>query len=315
MEPEAYLIDTGGPDDNVPLETLATDEDPRFRPSAPLIASMNASGGGSLDRPVLPLLNALQARGVETLESCAGGMLFVSGVDRRAVAAVRLIKPTWAQMRWTVWAEAGETQRSARTELWWSRRMPNWGGYLGTEADWRWRRPPRRRGEVDRWLTNAARRVEAADLPEADRPTPQGAWLDGLVSALVDRGAMGEGEWFEVVLCRDPLGWSAVARREYHPTGSLEARTLRELRRAVNAQPDRLVAADGSAGYAELRAALAAVTGGRRWSQLDDDERRAMIAVYSIPPSEHAANLSGSDPRDRQRRQTLDRATEVAEKP
>lgn len=289
MEPEAYLIDTGGPDDNVPLETLAADEDPLFRPSPLLIASMDSSGGRSLDRPVVPLLNALQARGVETLESCAGGMVFVSGVDRRAVAAVRRIKPAWAQMRWTVWADAGEAQRSARTELWWSRRVPNWGGYLGTDADWRWRRPPRRRAEVDRWLLEAARRLAVAALPEANRLTPQGAWLDGLVGALVEAGAMGEGEWFEAVLWRDAQGWSAVARREYRTVGSLEARTLRDLRRAVDAQPDRLVSAEGSAGYAEMRSALAAVTGGRRWSQLDADERRAMIAVYSTPPSEHAA--------------------------
>ena len=290
MQPEAYLIDTGGPDDNVPLETLASDEDLRFRPSPLLIASMDASGGRSLDRPAVPLLNALQERGVETLESCAGGMLFVSGVDRRAVAAVRLIKPAWAQMRWTVWADAGEAQRSARTELWWSRRVPNWGGYLGTDADWRWRRPPRRRGEVHRWLLEAAGRLSVAALPEANRPAPQGAWLDELVGALVDRGAMGEADWFEVVLCRDVLGWSAVARREYRTAGSVEARTLRELRRALDAHPDRLVAGAGSAGYAELRAALKAATGGRRWSQLEADERRAMIAVYSIPPAEHAAS-------------------------
>lgn len=289
MEPEAFLIDTGGADDNVPLETLAADGDPRFRPSPLLVTSMDASGGRSLDRPVVPLLNALQARGVETLESCAGGMLFVSGADRRADAAVRLIAPAWAQQRWTVWADAGETQRSARTELWWSRRVPNWGGYLGTDADWRWRRPPRRRQEVDRWLREAPRRLAAAALPEAGRPTPRGAWLDGLAGALVDGGAMGTGEWFEAVLCRDARGWSVAARREYRTVGSLEARTLRELRRAVDAQPDRLVAAEGPAGYAALRAALAAVTGGRRWSQLDPDERRAMIAVYSTPPSEHAA--------------------------
>lgn len=289
MEPEAYLIDTGGSDDNVPLGTLASDEDPRFRPSTQLLASMDASGGRSLDRPVVPLLNALRARGVETLESCAGGMLFVAGVDRRAVAAVRLITPAWAQMRWTVWADAGEAQRSARTELWWSRRVPNWGGYLGTDADWRWRRPPRRREEVDRWLLDAARRVTDARLPDADRATPQGAWLDEFVSGLVGRGAMEDADWFEAVLCRDKQGWGVVVRREYHPTGSLEARTLRELQRAVDAQPDRLVAAGGSAGYAELRAALKAATGGRRWSQLDADERRAMIAVYSTPPSEHAA--------------------------
>lgn len=226
---------------------------------------------------------------METQESCAGGMLFVSGVDRRAVAAMRLIRPSWAQMRWTVWAEAGEEQRSARIELWWSRRVPNWGGYLGTDADWRWRRPPHRRTQVDRWLLDAARRVEVAPLPEADRPTAEGAWLDRLVAALVNAGAMQEGEWFEVVLGRDAQGWSAVARREVHPTGSVEARTLRELRRVVDAQPDRLVAAEGSAGYAELRAALRAVTDGRRWPQLDADERRAFIAVYSTPPSEHAA--------------------------
>ena len=294
MQPEAYLIDTGGPDDNVPLERLASDEDPRFRPSPLLIASMDASGGSSLDRPVVPLLNAFQARGVGTLESCAGGMLFVSGVDRRAVTAVRLIKPAWAQMRWTVWADAAEAQRSARTELWWSRRVPNWGGYLGTDADWRWRRPPRRRVEVDRWLLEAASRLEVAALPEADRAAPQVAWLDQLVGALVDQGAMGEAEWFEVVLCRDTRGWSAVARREYRTSGSVEARTLRELRRALDAQPDRLVAATGSVGYAELRAALKAATGGRRWSQLDGDERRAMIAVYSTPPSEHAASTRHS---------------------
>ena len=293
MEPEAYLIDTGGPDDNVPLETLTSDEDACFRPSKLLIASMEASGGSSLDRPVVPLLNALQARGVETLESCAGGMLFVSGVDRRAVAAVRLIKPAWAQMRWTVWADAGEAQRSARTELWWSRRVPNWGGYLGTDADWRWRRPPRRRGEVDRWLRAAARRLAVAELPEATRPTRQGAWLDELVGGLVDGGAMEDADWFEAVLCRDARGWSVVTRREYRTAGSLQARTLRELRRAVDAQPGRLVAVGGSAGYAELRAALKATTGGRRWSQLDADERRAMIAVYSTPPSEHAAVKRG----------------------
>lgn len=289
MEPEAYLIDTGGPDDNVPLETLAADDDPLFRPSSLLMASMQASGGGSLDRPVVPLLNALQARGVKTQESCAGGMLFVSGVDRRAVAAVRLIRPRWAQMRWTVWAEAGEEQREARTELWWSRRVPNWGGYLGTDADWRWRRPPRPRRQVDRWLLDAARRVEVARLPETKSTHPEGEWLDRLVRALVDRGAMHDGEWFEVVLSRDARGWSAVARREVHPTGSVEARTLRELRRAVDAQPDRLVAAEGSAGYAGLRAALRAVTNGRRWPQLDADERRAFIAVYSTSPSEHSA--------------------------
>ena len=203
---------------------------------------------------------------------------------------MRLIKPAWAQMRWTVWADAGEAERCARTELWWSRRVPNWGGYLGTDADWRWRRPPRRRGEVDRWLLEAARRLATADLPEATRQAPQGAWLDELVGALVAGGAMGEADWFEVVLCRDPWGWSAVARREYRTAGSLEARTLRELRRALDAQPDRLVTAAGSAGYAELRTALKAATGGRRWSQLDPDERRAMIAVYSTPPSEHAAS-------------------------
>ncbi|MBV8528792.1 MAG: hypothetical protein JOZ75_10785 [Candidatus Dormibacteraeota bacterium] len=293
MEPEACLIDTGGPDDNVSLETLAADEDPLFRPSSLLMAAMEASGGGSLDRPVVPLLNALQARGVETLESCAGGMLFVAGVDRRGVAAVRLIRRAWAQMRWTVWADAGEVQRSARTELWWSRRVPNWGGYLGTDADWRWRRPPRPRSEVDGWLMESAGRLAVAALPEGNGPTPEGAWLDRVVGALVDGGAMQDGEWFEVVLGRDARGWSAVARREYHPTGSVEARTLSELRRAVDAEPDRLVAAEGSTGYAELRAALRAVTGGRRWPQLDADERRAMIAVYSTPPSEHARAVHG----------------------
>lgn len=292
MEPEAYLIDTGGPDDNVPLETLAADEDPLFRPSSRLLASMEASAGSSLDRPVVPLLNALQDRGVETLESCAGGMLFVSGVDRRAVAAMRLIRPTWAHMRWTVWADAGEDRRSARTELWWSRRVPNWGGYLGTDADWRWRRPPRPRAEVDRWLLEASRRVAAGPLPEARRLAPEGAWLDRLVGGLVDGGAMEDAEWFEVVLCRDRLGWSAVARREYHPTGSVEARTLSELRRAIDTQSSRLVAPEGSPGYAELRAALRAVTDGRRWSQLDATERRAMIAVYATPPSEHAATAA-----------------------
>ena len=152
MQPEAYLIDTGGPDDNVPLETLASDEDPRFRPSTLLMASVDASGGSSLDRPMVPLLNALHARGVATLESCAGGMLFVAGVDRRADAAMQLIKPTWAQIRWTVWADAGEAQRSARTELWWSRRVPNWGGYLGTDADWWWRRPTPSSGSEPRWV-------------------------------------------------------------------------------------------------------------------------------------------------------------------
>ena len=49
------------------------------------------------------------------------------------------------------------------------------------------------------------------------------------------------------------------------------------------------VAAENSTPYAAMRVALAAATGGRRWSQLDADERRAMIAVYSTAPSAHGA--------------------------
>lgn len=290
MEPAPFLIDTGGPDDNVPLEQLDVDADVRYRPSAELIAAVRRAGYSCLDRPIVPLLNALREREVDTLESCAGGMLFVAGVERRTTAAVNMLARRWAQRRWSVWVERDDPARLARTELWWSRRCPNWGGYMGTDSDWRWRSGVRTRAAVDGFLLTQAERVRTAHLPAPGRSSVVGAWLDALVERLVGgHTGVTEAEWFEVVVSSDVDGWSATARREIETVGCVAAPTLALLRRAVDAAPERLLEGEGITGFPELRAALKAATGGERWSKLDEHQRRAMIAAYSTRPSEHAA--------------------------
>ena len=293
MDPEPLLIDTGGADDNVPLEELELDPDLRFRPSSELAEAVRRAGFDRLDRPIVPLLNALRERGVDTLESCAGGMLFAAGVDRRTVAALRLLRRPWTQLRWSVWVEPEEPGRQARSEVWWSRRVPNWGGYMGTDADWRWRSRVRPRAAVDAFLLRQAERIRQAELPATSAPTVVGAWLDRLVETLVAADpAVLEAEWFEVVVSQDAQGWSATARREIDTLGCVGAPTLARLRRAVDAAPERLLGGEGTGGLAALRATLTESTGGLRWSLLDAAQRRAMITAYSRAPSEHEAGAT-----------------------
>jgi hypothetical protein len=290
-QPEPRLIDTGGADDNVPLDHLANDPDPRFRPSAALTKAVAGDGHGSLDRPIVPLLNALQQRGIETLESCAGGMLFARGGDRRTVAALELARRSWMQMRWAVGEEQDGDSRTAfrRLELWWSRSMPNWGGYLGVDADWRWRQRVRSRRSVHQALLVAARRVETSRLPHGDEPAAETLWLEALLdTVLTDRSIFGSETWFEVVLSRDSTGYNLIARREFIPLGSVSARTLNALRNRVDADPEQLINGTGVEGLTALRAAMAEVTGKVRWAKLTDDQRRSLLAVYATPPSQHA---------------------------
>lgn len=288
-EPEPRLIDTGGADDNVPLEDLAGDPDPRFRPSSALVRAVAGDGHGSLDRPIVPLLNALQHQGIETLESCAGGMLFARGGDRRTIAAVEFARRPWMQMRWAVGEEQdGNTwTRFHRMELWWSRRIPNWGGYLGVDDDWRWRHRIRSRRSVHAALLAAAQRVRNSRLPPP-KPAAETQWLETILQLLLtDRSVLGDQTWFEVVLSRDSTGYNLIARREFIPLGSISARTLQALRSRVDADPQKLITGVGIEGLTALRAAMAKVTGKVRWAQLGDDQRRELLAVYATPPSRH----------------------------
>lgn len=289
MDRAVHLIDTGGPDDNVPLDALSRDPDPRYRPSPELLGAVAEAGYGCLDRPTVPLLNALVSRGVRTLESCAGGMLFAGGVERRTVEALQRVRRPWMQMRWTVATDADAPHRWARTELWWSRRIVNWGGYMGIDSDWRWRSRTRSKRCVDGALLIAAAEIDSAPLPAPGMPSDEGDWLTHVLGSLVPGpDALDGAGWFEVVLTRDSQGWSVTARREYTPTGTLASRSLPALRRSVDACPRRLLSGEGTAGLVELRAALARCGERRPWSQLDGAQREAMRAAYAIAPSEHA---------------------------
>ena len=100
---------------NVPLATLAQDEDERFRPSARLMKLAKASwvpAFRSLDRPLVPVLNELVAKGLETKFSCADSQLLVCGVSEEAV---RLLQPLRAHLpgayfEWLVMNESLVTQ-------------------------------------------------------------------------------------------------------------------------------------------------------------------------------------------------------------
>jgi len=223
-------------------------------------------------------------------------MLFAEGIDERTVAALRSVRRPWMQMRWAVGIEkTGETTLdTARMELWWSRRIPNWGGYMATDADWRWRTRTRSRRVVDATLLAMAREVAECRLPTRRQANLEATWLGELLRTLLADGTvLGEAEWFEVLLMRDSPGWTVTARREYLSLGSQSARTLGAVLRRVDANRRLLVSGAGIEGLAELRAAMARATGKKPWSQLDDEQRRELLGVYAIRPS---TRLAAGDP-------------------
>jgi len=57
----------------IPLGQLQVDPDPRYWPSAALVDAIAV--GTTLDRPLVPLLNEIQACGITTFGSCAGHIL------------------------------------------------------------------------------------------------------------------------------------------------------------------------------------------------------------------------------------------------
>lgn len=92
---------------NIPLSRLAQDGDERYRPSAKLrtlVETNTVPAYRSLDRPLVPVLNQLIAKGVETRFSCADSQILIRGVG---LDAVRLLAPllgllTEATIEWAV---------------------------------------------------------------------------------------------------------------------------------------------------------------------------------------------------------------------
>lgn len=66
----------------IPLAQLLDDPDIRYRPSAALVDAVSVSA--TLDRPLVPLLNEIQACGIRTFGSCASHILSEGPLPRRA---------------------------------------------------------------------------------------------------------------------------------------------------------------------------------------------------------------------------------------
>src|SRR5207237_7018332 len=100
---------------NVKLAILAKDTDPRFRPNDGLLLLMK--GNSAVDRPLVPLRNALVARDVPTWACCCDGYLSVEGLTARQAAALRAIRRLmpWMNMSWHI----GGPHAQAITALGW----------------------------------------------------------------------------------------------------------------------------------------------------------------------------------------------------
>lgn len=66
-----------------PLGLLCADADPNYRPLPELVAEIQE---GTLDREVVPLLNALWRKGARTKMSCTQGFVSLYGGSRADVA-------------------------------------------------------------------------------------------------------------------------------------------------------------------------------------------------------------------------------------
>jgi hypothetical protein len=108
---------------NVPLMKLAQETDKRYRPSAKLarlVRSNTIASFRTLDRPLVPVLNQLVAKGLTTRFSCADSQIMVLGVG---VEVVRLLAPLQAHMpkaklEWCVLSEKLVTILHWKVEGW-----------------------------------------------------------------------------------------------------------------------------------------------------------------------------------------------------
>ena len=108
---------------NVPLMKLAQETDKRYRPSAKLarlVRSNTVASFRTLDRPLVPVLNQLVAKGLTTRFSCADSQIVVLGVG---VEVVRLLAPLQVQMpkaklEWCVLSEKLVTVLHWKVEGW-----------------------------------------------------------------------------------------------------------------------------------------------------------------------------------------------------
>jgi hypothetical protein len=100
---------------NLALTSLARDPDERFRPSKKLAALARACAAPShrsLDRPLVPVLNQLIAKGLTTQFSCADGQIVIRGASAEAARLVEplLTRLPGAHLEWRVLGERMVTE-------------------------------------------------------------------------------------------------------------------------------------------------------------------------------------------------------------
>ena len=154
---------------NVPLRELARDVSPSYRPSKELVALVEANwahactaGDLSLDRPMVPLLNALVASGVPTRMSCADGYLSTADTSLNAEEALL---------------------RVARFLPGVSLELKKWEGLSEPTLLLRWASgltiPHWTADQVDRGLRLAAEAIRDKPLAGISDPIASALWLDG----------------------------------------------------------------------------------------------------------------------------------------
>lgn len=159
----------------VPLDQLLRDPDRRYRPVAALARAVegNLYSLAELDRPVVPLLNALWRLGIRTQFSCADGALTALGADTRALQAL-----------WTATAAHAGT-RDLEVEVSRDDLVP---GEMERVTLY-WKAPPDLAAQ-ERALLEAADALRAVQLPARGVPSPEvllGREVCGLVEAIFAR--------------------------------------------------------------------------------------------------------------------------------
>ena len=141
---------------NLTLGQLAADPDLRYRPSRELTALVRSNPmrwyANQLDRPLVPVLNALVAKGLRTLTSCADAQVTVAG---GSAEAVRLLRPLLGRLQ--------------LAHLEWAVR----NGQMLTELRWR---------AVDREANDAALMEGAQEIAGLEQIDPSEIYSSRLVS-------------------------------------------------------------------------------------------------------------------------------------
>lgn len=159
----------------VSISRSERDPDPRYRPTPALAAAVLAQADRELDRPLVPLLNALWAIGVITLASCAGHVdvpfsrpyLMIAGADARTVRVARQLAALLPD---------GELEVVASSHR------------IREDTTLRWR-PPEAAAVafLDGRFLEIPSLLRQLQLDSVDRPAPEQRLVDNIAGALAGR--------------------------------------------------------------------------------------------------------------------------------